>query len=132
MSAKDNDDPSLLIAKAAAHDKPLSYDDTASKLERTNISDAQKQLDLKIKEQQLDQEKDNHNLRKSYANKIFWLISVWLSCVILILTASGFKVYTQFGLPNYVLIAFVITTTINVVGLFAIVAKWMFQPSNNK
>lgn len=128
----DNEDPSLLIANAAKRDRPSSYDDEFSTLERLKITQDQAKLDIKVRQQELDQENDNHDLRKNYANKIFWLISTWLFCVISVLIASGLEIYTQFHLPNYVLIAFVITTTINVLGLFAIVAKWMFQPQGKK
>jgi hypothetical protein len=46
------------------------------------------------------------------------------------IASSGFG-YKSFELPDGVLIAFIASTTVNVVGLFVLVAKWMY-PAGTK
>ena len=80
--------------------------------------------------QQLKELKDTHKLRLVYAGRIFWLVCAWLVLVAIAVFMSGFDLW-GFKLSDKVLIAFIITTTINVVGLFIVVAKWMF-PGDDK
>lgn len=126
--------PSKLIKNAASHDKPIEEDNNPPDLE-VSLVDYQQQYQINALEQQLQENKDNHNLRTKYANKIFWLVCIWLGCVIIAVLLVGFELY-GFKLSDKVLMTFIATTTLNVLGLFAIVAKWMFQqnnkPSNNK
>lgn len=126
------DTTSQLIAKAASHDKPAKENDYLSNLEESNLSANQRQLQINILQQQLDEDKDNHRLRTKYANKIYFLVFIWFICVIAGVSLSGFSSYTGFVLSDKVLIVFIATTTLNVLGLFAIVAKWMFQQNNNQ
>jgi hypothetical protein len=123
-----------LIARAASHEKPI-IDDLSylTKEELSQLSDSQRQLQISILEQQLQENRDNHNLRTRYANKIFWLVCGWLGCVIIAVLFAGFELF-GFRLSDKVLMTFIATTTLNVLGLFAIVAKWMFQqnPNNSK
>ena len=86
--------------------------------------------ELNVLKQQLLQSVDNHNLRLKYADKVFWLVCVWLSFVIMALGCSGLHIH-GFQLSDNVLIAFIVSTTASVIGLFAIVAKWLF-PSRGK
>ncbi|MCC6589759.1 MAG: hypothetical protein IT168_23900 [Bryobacterales bacterium] len=55
------------------------------------------------------------------------LVACWLGCVALCIFLSGIRLW-GFELSEKVLIAFITSTTINVVGLFVVVAKWMYQP----
>ena len=66
----------------------------------------------------------NKHLEK-YVDKIFYLECVYLTIVILIIVALGNK-YNNFSLDKEVIIALITTTTINVIGLFVIVAKYLF------
>ena len=81
-------------------------------------------------QQELQALKDTHGLRLSYTGRIFWLVVAWLACVVICVIFSGFK-YKGFGLSDSVLIAFITSTTVNVVGLFVLVAKWMFPSGNS-
>ncbi|MCB1976379.1 MAG: hypothetical protein KDE66_05125 [Nitrosomonas sp.] len=120
--------PSKLIENAASHDKPIEEDVNQPDLE-VSLVDYQQQYQISTLEQQLQENKDNHSLRTKYANKIFWLVCVWLGCVISAVLLAGFELY-GFKLSDKVLMTFIATTTLNVLGLFAIVAKWMFQQNN--
>ncbi|HEV2862575.1 MAG TPA: hypothetical protein VGX48_16290 [Pyrinomonadaceae bacterium] len=90
------------------------------------------QLRLKNKRltDELQEAKELHKYRKRYTSRLFWVIVLWLIAVnvYVILTATR---KASFDLPDGVLIAFITSTTVAVIGLFVIVAKWLF-PSANK
>ena len=73
----------------------------------------------------LKQLQDTHGLRLDYTAHIFKLVCAWLACVVACVVLSGFGLW-GFKLSDSVLIAFITSTTVNVVGLFVLVAKWMF------
>lgn len=120
---------SLLVSQAAAHDKPTEEETKLPDLE-TDLGEQKLQYEVDSLWQQLQEAKDTHNLRIDYADKIFWLVCIWLLCVIGAAALTGFKV-CGFFLSDKVLITFITSTTLSVVGLFVIVAKWMF-PQNEK
>lgn len=66
-----------------------------------------------------------HDLRKTYTDKLFGLISWWLIIVVYLVILSAFF-RPAFTLSDSVLIAFITSTTVTVIGLFIIVAKWLF------
>ena len=63
--------------------------------------------------------------RKEYAGKIFCLISLWLIAIFLILVACGIDCL-KFRLSDNVLLALIGGTTVNVLGLFLVVANYLF------
>jgi hypothetical protein len=66
--------------------------------------------------------------RKTYANRIFWLVSLWLGAMLTIVILAGFGQNGQwFYLADSVLIALVTTTTISVLGLFTVVINYLFR-----
>lgn len=73
----------------------------------------------------------NHLLRLSYTSRIYWMVIGWLACVVACIGFSGFGAY-GFKLSDAVLIAFLSTTTVNVIGLFVLVAKWMYPTGGLK
>ena len=76
----------------------------------------------------LEGKRQDIEARKEYANKIFILISVWLGCMIVIILLSGFGSKCEyFKMADSVLIALITTTTASVIGLFAIVANYLFK-----
>jgi hypothetical protein len=76
----------------------------------------------------LEGKRQDIEARKEYANKIFILISVWLGCMIVITLLAGFgSKYGWFKMADSVLIALITTTTGSVIGLFAIVANYLFK-----
>lgn len=124
---------SKLVAQAASHDKPTQEEPPLPEIDtEIDLSEHKLQYDVDILRQQLNESIDTHKLRIGYANKIFVLVCLWLLCVVVGVLLSGFNEKTGFILSDQVLIAFIATTTLNVLGLFAIVAKWMFQQNNNQ
>jgi len=126
--------PSQLVHKASSHDKPCQEEDTQPDL---GLDLAEHKLQFEVQKlqhevdslkQRLQESIDTHKLRLNYANKVFLLVLFWLLCVITSVFLAGIKPL-GFVLSDNVLIAFITSTTLNVVGLFAIVAKWMF-PQN--
>ncbi len=63
--------------------------------------------------------------RKKYANRLFWLVVGWLLVVGAILLLHGFAV-AAFELPGIALTTLIGSTTASVIGLFAIVANYLF------
>jgi hypothetical protein len=85
--------------------------------------------------------------RRIYANKIFKLLSIWLVSVFTVIVFQGFSTESssvkavfketpsflksfvfqpRFNLPDSVLLALIGGTTINVIGIFVIVANYLF------
>lgn len=116
---------SQLVAQAASNEKPVQEDTGLPDLE-TDLGEHKLQYEVDSLRQQLQESVDTHELRIGYANKIFWLVCIWLACVIAGVLLAGFHAF-GFSLSDKVLITFIASTTINVLGLFVIVTKWMFQ-----
>lgn len=66
--------------------------------------------------------------RKEYADKIYCMIVVWLLAIFLLLLLVG---YGNCRLSDQVLITLIGGTTINVLGIFAIVANYIFRKPKN-
>ena len=99
-----------------------------------NESKAETELSLnladdirKLHDQNLLEAKETHELRIKYTHRIFVVLCVWLFFlpIYLVIAGSGFD-FLGFKLSDNVLIAFIASTLINVLGLFVVVAKWMF------
>lgn len=81
-----------------------------------------------------------HKNRKRYTGRIFWLMVAWMVCVLAILVASGIARPEQpegrdlawhdwlvsFELSEAILLALIGSTSANVIGLFVIVARFLF------
>jgi hypothetical protein len=63
--------------------------------------------------------------RQKYVSKLFWLLCVWLFIVVGVLLLQGWR-GGSFWLSDAVLAALLGTTTVNVVGLFYVVAKFLY------
>jgi hypothetical protein len=89
-------------------------------------------LPLDEQEQRL-KNKDTQQLiemRKEYARKIFYFISIWSVFVFLILISQGFTFYINFSLSDGAIITLISTTFLNVVSLMYIVLKYLFPFKN--
>ena len=72
-------------------------------------------------------------LRKKYSGKLYFLVSIWLAAIFLLLLLQGFVgVHGYFALSDKVLITIIGGTTINVLGLFAIVANYIFPKESSR
>ena len=80
--------------------------------------------------------RDDNAARKKYADRIFVFIAIWLFLVLLIVivqgfsgqegSASSFEDRSLFDLDSKVILMLLGTTTANVVGLFIVVARYLF------
>ena len=76
----------------------------------------------------LEAERTMLKQRKIYAVLLFTLAILWLGFIGLFLFLAGLG---KMKVSDSVLIALITTTTINVLGLFYIVARWLFPNKNN-
>ena len=101
-------------------------DDTENE-ESVTLTDIEKEnslVDLNLRREELEGKKQDLLQRKGYADKIFILLCLYLSAVMMLLYFNGF------GLTNLeasVLIALVTTSAANVIGIFILVAKYLFH-----
>ena len=70
--------------------------------------------------------------RKKYARKIFKLICWWVAGLLLLVCLSSWSSWTYFRTPTSLLLALVGSTTLNVLGLFYIVAHYLFPDRGTK
>ena len=72
-----------------------------------------------------EHEQKKRNLKIDYVGRLFLLIVGWLVVVLVYVLMAGFK-WKGFELSDNVLIAFITSTTVSVIGLFHYVAKWLY------
>jgi len=88
----------------------------------------EQRLELQRKSTELDGLRLDLTQRKEYANKIFSLIVWWLLAVLVVVMLQGIgNAAGWFVLSDSVLSMFIGGTTINVLGIFVIVAKYIFR-----
>ena len=92
-------------------------------------TDSRTQQETKRYELETQQLERNIEDRRTYAKQIKRLVITWLFILIAIILLQGFSPFfgIEFNLPENVLIAFVVSTTGTVLGLFVIVLKYLFQ-----
>ncbi len=76
-----------------------------------------------------DQKQDTQE-RKKYAQRIFGMLSGWLFIVLVAVIISGSNLH-EFHLSDTVLLALIGATTANVAGFFFAVVKYLFPEKNN-
>ena len=96
----------------------------------TEVSDLS--YELEDKQLALDHQKlinrqleENIEGRKGWKNRVFVLILVWLLSVVALVACEGFRI-DGFHLDDSVVIAYISTTTVNVLTLGYIVANYLF------
>ncbi len=114
------------ISEAASKDRPLSEDPTLP-----NLHADLEEFEVQFLKQQLRESRDTHDLRLRYTTCIFCLVCVWLTFVVTSVFLTGFKIL-GFSLSDKVLMTFITSTTISVLGLFVVVAHWLFPINNQK
>ena len=92
----------------------------------SDIDNESRVLDNALKQEQLDSNKQDRIERKKFSDKIFWMVVSFLSTVLLIVIVCAIKCI-PFTLSDSVLIALLTTTTANVIGVYMIVAKYLFH-----
>jgi hypothetical protein len=93
--------------------------------ERKTLEYEKLQLDNKKLLSKLEEAEDLHKVRKRYTGRLFWLTVRWLVAVVIFIGLAGFRAW-DFRLSDTVIVAFITSTTVSVIGLFLIPAKWLF------
>ncbi|HEV7684880.1 MAG TPA: hypothetical protein VGO68_22410 [Pyrinomonadaceae bacterium] len=78
--------------------------------------------------QEIRHTKHLHYVRLFLLAALFVLVLMWLFSVAALLTLQAFRVW-DFNLSDKVIIAYITSTTVSVLGLFHIAAKWLFSAS---
>jgi hypothetical protein len=116
--------------------------DTASVSE--GVKNESEYLDNQAKLASIEGQRQDIQERKHYARKLFWLTASWLIAVFSIVTLTAVKIdnpcwwseylptLREIKLSEAVLLALIGTTTANVLGLFVIVARYLFPDSRGK
>jgi hypothetical protein len=76
--------------------------------------------------QELRHTKHLHYVRLFLLAALFILVMIWLFSVAALLLLQGFRLF-GFYLSDAVIIAYITSTTVSVLGLFHIAAKWLFS-----
>lgn len=71
----------------------------------------------------LERYADTSSLRRRTAKWVMWIVSLWLTAVIVVLVCAGLEWVT---LSNQVLIALLTTTTVNILGLPLVVLRGLY------
>ncbi len=102
--------------------------DADTSLNAQTLEREQERVEIAKLRAELDGLKQDILQRRTFAPKLYVLTCVWLVLVLGIVVLQGFSEgrFHFFRLSDGVLIALLGTTTINVVGLFYVVAKYLF------
>jgi len=98
---------------------PPTQPDEQTKLEQQDLDRSHRRALIRSLQQDIRE-------RKIYANRVFWLICCWLGAVLALLIAQGFGPTLHFNLGERVTLAIIGSTTLNVLGIFYIVAHYLF------
>ena len=106
---------------------PQERVDNTENEESVTLTDIEKEkslVDLHLRKEELEGRKQDRLQRKGYADKIFILLCIYLFVVMVLLYFNGFGLT---HLDSSVLIAIVTTSAANVIGIFILVAKYLFH-----
>lgn len=103
-------------------------------LETQTLKKEQLRVELEKLRAELDSFTQDIRQRRSFAPKLYVLTCCWLASVLVILLTQGVSEggLHFFHLNDGVLVALLGTTTVNVVGLFYVVAKYLFPEKGNR
>lgn len=88
-------------------------------------------LDLQERRIRLEGAAQDIRERRRYAGRVFWLVVFWLAGIFVLLLLEGFFAKSgYFHLGSSVLIAAIGGTTVNVIGIFIVVARYLFPPAS--
>lgn len=93
--------------------------------EKINVSQADT-LQLRKLEEELNSLKQDREERKSFANKIFWLLVAFLSASLIILSLSAIETIC-FKLSDTILVTLLATTSADIIGIFLFVVRYLFK-----
>src|SRR5439155_18086402 len=135
MSATDEQPPQFAEAleespEAATKELETAQpNDSLTAVEPVLLEVSKLKLEVERLSNEVEEAKELHETRLRYIPRLYGLVVGWLVVVI------GFVALTAFGLAHLsdaVLIAFITSTTASVLGLFFLVARWLFPEVQSK
>ena len=142
QSLRNNDVPDEIFRNAtnrsnrSVHNYLLKHKENPAKHYKQT---KEEELAHRRSEETLRDYKETNTLRQKYAKNIYRLTYIWLIFIGIVVLLTGIgdlhivieKWSLEFSLIDFelsdnVLIAFITTTTINVIGIIYIVARWLF------
>lgn len=112
--------------------------------QRAQIADEDVNLAEGLSSQKRRFQQQDQDLRHQFARYIFYLLLGWVSSIVAFALLQGLSrchhssyflirmLPCSFSLPEHVIIALFASVTLSVVGLFSIVAKWLFSTQSDK
>jgi hypothetical protein len=119
------EEPDFRLVLAGEPPEPDGQTDTLYDDEKKSLDNARLRADVERLLQQNEDLVQDRNQRKKYATRLFRLIVGWLIVSVAIVLLHGFP-SIPFKLSGTVLVTLIGSTTASVLGLFAIVANYLF------
>ena len=113
----------IIPPEAIEKTAPAGLEEDLGSLKRRGLA-----AEVRTKELGADDLSSQLEMRRDYASRIFKLSGCWLGFIGLSLILAG---QGKLKIADSVQIALITTTTINVLGLFYIVARWLFPNKGN-
>jgi hypothetical protein len=150
LSSKSNPQSRLSESKLSVDRNTLRNWVTAASPESTEQDISEKTFLTLLQQVSLEGLSQNIRERKKYAEYIFWMVSVWLVMVIMLVWLNGLgEIYCynfldpilrtgvkyisfKFELSDAVLIALITTATVNITTFFLVVTKYLFPNTPDK
>lgn len=109
--------------------------ETVSQNDKDNLPENQlkeklNDIQIKLNQQDVFDREQDREQRRIFADKIFSLLCVYLLVVGLIVIGCGNQ-NGAFHLSDSVLVVLITTTTANVIGIFILVVKYLFNPRSS-
>jgi uncharacterized membrane protein len=104
----------------------IKYGDDRKVLSTEDIEREYKLIDIDIRREVLEGNKQDRKERKAFANKIFILLVAFLAASLLIVAFSAADCI-RFHLSDSILITLLTTTSADVIGIFIFVVKYLFK-----
>jgi len=115
------------LSQIAVGSQPPSLPDIQTAQEEEDLVKTAYALRLKRLKILNDGLRQDRKERRKYAERIFLLIVGWVFAILFIIIFKGFGSYYGFELSDKVLITLIGGTTISVLGIFVIVANYLFK-----
>lgn len=87
--------------------------------------------ELELKKEELEGKRQDRLQRKIYADNIFTFLCFYMIIMFIILFKHG-CLFNGFELTDSVVIALITTTTANIIGIFILVVRYLFNTPNGK
>lgn len=124
-SGQESAEPSLAQLKDIHKpERPTRVDSRAS-LERQDLENQRRTAEVDLLQAKVKSAKQDISERQSYASRIYWVIIGWLAAMFGVVVLEGFGV-GGFDLADSVLLTLIGGTTANVLGIFVLVARYLF------